>query len=173
MNRHVSHHLARASAIGPSGSRFRQTELAPVIDDVVRTLKQIYVEKELNVEVEVPEDLQFQGERQDLIEIVGNIADNAFKWAAKRVRIGAEPREEGFLLSVDDDGPGLPATFQIDGFERGRRLDETVPGTGFGLAIVRDIVQLYGGDIALRRSRLGGMAVMLNLPAARALADFR
>jgi signal transduction histidine kinase len=98
--------------------------------------------------------------------MLGNLLDNAFKWAATRVRVGAETDGGRLRLSVDDDGPGLPLGERERVLQRGARVDETMPGSGLGLAIVRDIARLYGGDIALENSALGGLRAVLELPAA-------
>lgn len=115
----------------------------------------------------------FRGERQDLEEMVGNLMDNACKWAESRVRVTAASTDGRLSLAVEDDGPGMPEAFHGEAFERGRRLDESVPGSGHGLAIVRDLTQLYGGRVTLGRSRLGGLAANLDLPALTEQAAVR
>jgi signal transduction histidine kinase len=108
----------------------------------------------------------FRGERQDLEEMVGNLMDNACKWATGRVLVTARSVGGRLSLEVEDDGPGMPEAFHGEAFLRGRRLDESVPGSGHGLAIVRDLTLLYGGSITLARSELGGLAATLDLPAS-------
>ena len=117
------------------------------------------------------EALRFDGEKEDFDEVLGNLIDNAGKWAESRVMVTATALEsEGenrslMEILVEDDGPGVPDSDLDALFERGRRLDERVPGTGLGLAIVRDIVEMYGGQARLERSELGGLAAILRLPA--------
>jgi signal transduction histidine kinase len=173
MSKHVEHHLARASMAGPEGGVYRRTPVADVIEDLARTLAQIHVRRDLEIEVEAPQRVFFRGERQDLEEMVGNLMDNACKWAESRVRVTAASTDGRLSLAVEDDGPGMPEAFHGEAFERGRRLDESVPGSGHGLAIVRDLTQLYGGRVTLGRSRLGGLAANLDLPALTEQAAVR
>ncbi|MBM3546178.1 MAG: sensor histidine kinase [Alphaproteobacteria bacterium] len=165
MSKHVEHHLARASMAGPEGGVYRRTPVGGVIDDLARTLAQIYAQRDLEIDVDVPDKVLFRGERQDLEEMVGNLMDNACKWAGSHVRVTARSDGGRLALVVEDDGPGMPEAFHGEAFQRGRRLDESVPGSGHGLAIVRDLTQLYGGRVTLGRSRLGGLAATLDLPA--------
>ena len=165
MSKHVEHHLARASMAGPEGGVYRRTPVADVLDGLGRTLAQIYAERDLEIDVDVPDDVQFRGERQDLEEMAGNLMDNACKWAGTRVLVTARSNGGRLALVVEDDGPGMAEAFHGEAFERGRRLDESVPGSGHGLAIVRDLTLLYGGQVTLGRSRFGGLAATLDLPA--------
>jgi signal transduction histidine kinase len=98
--------------------------------------------------------------------MLGNLLDNACKWAASRVELSA--REEGsqLCICIDDDGPGLPAGVREKVFERGVRMDEQVPGTGLGLAIVRDLARLYEGEVVLETAPMGGTRALLRLPRA-------
>lgn len=165
MSKHVEHHLARASMAGPEGGVYRRTPVADVLDGLGRTLAQIYAERDLEIDVDVADDVQFRGERQDLEEMAGNLMDNACKWAGTRVLVTARSTGGRLALVVEDDGPGMAEAFHGEAFERGRRLDESVPGSGHGLAIVRDLTLLYGGQVTLGRSRFGGLAATLDLPA--------
>ena len=97
--------------------------------------------------------------------MAGNLMDNACKWAGARVLVTARSTGGRLALVVEDDGPGMAEAFHGEAFERGRRLDESVPGSGHGLAIVRDLTLLYGGQVTLGRSRFGGLAATLDLPA--------
>ena len=165
MSKHVEHHLARASMAGPEGGVYRRTPVADVLEGLSRTLAQIYVQRDLEIDVEATPKVQFRGERQDLEEMAGNLMDNACKWARSRVRVTATNEGGRLALVVEDDGPGMAEAFHGEAFQRGRRLDESVPGSGHGLAIVRDLTLLYGGHVTLSRSRLGGLAATLDLPA--------
>ena len=98
--------------------------------------------------------------------MIGNLVDNACKWASSRVVITAAPEGDSLTFDVDDDGPGLPPKQRSRVLERGTRLDETVPGSGFGLAIVRDVAGMYGGGLTLADSDLGGLRATLRLPRA-------
>jgi len=168
MRRQVDHYLARARAAGALDVLGSRTELAPVLNDLVRVLKRMHAEKDLTIEVDVAPGLAFRGEREDLEEMAGNLIDNACKWAPHRIAVEAKPLDGGrFSLSVEDDGPGLTAEERSRAMQRGERFDESVPGTGLGLAIVRDIAKLYGGDITLGESTMGGLAARLELPRSQ------
>jgi signal transduction histidine kinase len=108
----------------------------------------------------------FPGDDGDLIEILGNLLDNARKWAKSRIRLGAETTQEATTLWVEDDGAGLSED-QAGQIARGRRWDENQPGTGFGLAITRDMVESYGGRLVLDRSDLGGLRATIVIPKPR------
>lgn len=164
----VEHHIRRASAAARSHSVGARTELKPVVDDLVRTLPRMYPDKQIQVTASV-EDLGFRGERQDLEEMVGNLLDNAFKWARSRIRLTASAGEVGRLtITVEDDGAGLPADRRSEVVARGIRLDEAAPGSGLGLAIVDDLARAYGGRLDLSDSPLGGLRAALDLPTASA-----
>src|SRR5262249_9172087 len=103
---------------------------------------------------------------QDLEEMLGNLIDNACKWARARVAVNVRADSDRVLVTIDDDGPGLPGEKRAAVFHRGTRFDESVPGTGLGLAITRDIAELYPGSVGLEDSPLGGLRAVLTLPAA-------
>jgi signal transduction histidine kinase len=165
----VDYHLAHARAAA-SGARLGA--LCPVADSVeglVRTLQRLHAARGLVIETQVPEGLAVQVEREDLDEMLGNLLDNACKWARSRVRLAASAEvagEAGVLIRVDDAGPGLDPSLQDTVLQRGVRADEASPGSGLGLAIVRDLAELYGGAVALERSPGGGVRARLRLPSA-------
>ena len=166
MRRQVDHYLTRARAAGAVNVLGNRTPVAPVLEDLARVLRRIHAERGIAISVDCPSTLYFRGERQDLEEMSGNLMDNACKWARGRVAVTAERGQHGrFLLRVEDDGPGLSPEDRARVFERGERLDESVPGSGLGLSIVRDISKLYGGSLALEAGSLGGLAAALQLPA--------
>ncbi|BDM23888.1 MULTISPECIES: sensor histidine kinase [Pseudomonas] len=118
----------------------------------------------LLLERDVPPGLLLPWDREDVLELLGNLLDNACKWADSEVRLGIAPTTEGYRLWVDDDGPGIPESQRLQVLERGSRLDEQVDGHGLGLGIVRDIVEAWGGRLALLESALGGLRVSIELP---------
>jgi signal transduction histidine kinase len=167
MRRQVDHYLARARAAGALDVLGSRTDISASLGDLSRVLTRMHVEKTLAIDVDVPPGLAFRGEREDFEEMAGNLLDNACKWARTKVQVKAAALETGrFLLSVEDDGPGLPPDKRSEQIERGKRLDESVPGTGLGLAIVRDISKLYGGTLTLAQASLGGLKVCLELPGS-------
>ena len=139
----------------------------PALEELARTLERIFEDRGVIVDWSAPEDLAFQGERQDLLEIAGNVMENACKWCRRGVWAVAEPvSEERFRLVVEDDGPGLPAERRDEVLKRGARLDESAPGSGLGLSIVDELVRAYGGRIELGESVHGGLKVSVELPRA-------
>lgn len=165
----VDYHLSRARVAAAVKTVGRRTLLAPAIASLVQILKQAYSAKAMTVTTQFAEaELYFKGEDQDLHEMLGNVLDNAFKWAQVvqiRARRFVEPDGRSWLeIVVDDDGQGLSPEQCITVFKRGVRADEIAPGSGLGLAIVADLVQLYGGRVNATRSDLGGLRVTLWLP---------
>jgi signal transduction histidine kinase len=139
-----------------------------VLQALKRTLDRIYEERGLEVELVTAPGLKFQGEKQDLEEMVGNLLDNACKWARSKVSASAERSgtEAKVIVIVDDDGPGLTKAERASVVKRGQRLDETKPGSGLGLSIVADLAHLYKGRFLLEPSPQGGLRARLELPAA-------
>jgi signal transduction histidine kinase len=165
MRRQVDHYLSRARAAGSLDVLGNRTQVCAVLDDLCRVIARIHATRRISVDAQCTDDLYFRGERQDLEEMLGNLIDNACKWARARVAVQAEHSHGRLILTVEDDGPGLSAAQRTQVGERGERLDESVPGSGLGLAIVRDISKLYGGFFALDASPLGGVLARLELPA--------
>jgi signal transduction histidine kinase len=169
MREHVDHHLRRARAAARAQTQGERTELAPVLEELVLTLERIYQDSRCAIDWDAPEGLSFQGERQDLLEIVGNVLENACKWSKSRVRLRAAPapgQAERLLVTVEDDGPGLPEGRRDEVLKRGARLDESAPGSGLGLSIVDELARAYGGSLTLSDSPLGGLKVEVVLPRA-------
>jgi signal transduction histidine kinase len=137
----------------------------------VRTFTKVCQSRGIVFSSVVEDGLRFRGERQDLEEMLGNLIDNAGKWAHSAVTITAEkgpdiaPERPSVVFLIDDDGPGLPKDKRLEATRRGRRLDETKPGSGLGLSIVVDLAQLYGGAFVFDDSPLGGLRAELKLPA--------
>jgi len=145
-----------------------------VVRSIVRTLERIHVDRKISVKSSYDTDIRFRGERQDLEEMVGNLLDNAFKWTGGKVAVGVRPskspidnRIAWIDVCVEDNGPGLPDGGAAIAMERGKRLDETKPGSGLGLSIVSETAAMYGGKLFLDKSALGGLHAVLTLPAAR------
>jgi signal transduction histidine kinase len=164
MRRLVDHHMARARAAASVNVLGVRTELRPAIEALCRTLERIHAERHISVDYECAEGLAFRGERHDFEDLLGNLVDNGCKWARRQVFVKAENREGWIVITVDDDGPGLPADKRAEVFQRGIRLDEATPGTGLGLSIVSDVAALYGGSVELDDSPLGGLRAVLTLP---------
>ena len=178
-NRHIDWHLARARSAGAQRLPGQRTPVAPALAGLVRVMQRVHAARELHIELDVPEStdpadagLVFAGEEQDLQEMLGNLLDNACKWARHSVRVQAQALPSGkaggqVLVRIEDDGSGIDESLRLQVMSRGVRADESVPGSGLGLAIVADLVALYGGRLELGRSALGGLKVELQLPSTR------
>lgn len=166
MRRQVDHYLTRARTAGALDVLGNRTEIAPALDALARALSRIHADRHIDIEIDCASGLWFRGERQDLEEMAGNLMDNACKWAHSQVHVGVVAQGPLFELVVEDDGPGLAPADRQRVLVRGERLDETVPGSGLGLSIVRDIAKLYSGGISFGESRWQGLLVRLTLPAA-------
>jgi signal transduction histidine kinase len=168
MSRLIDRHLARA---GSGAGERRRLQLAPRIAALLELMGQLHGARGLIWEMEVPDDLHWRGEATDLEEMLGNLLDNAGKWARSRVKlraaasdIHAAPHGAGLCIEVSDDGPGLTDSQMQEAMQRGRRFDESTEGNGLGLAIVSDIIATYEGWLELGRGDDGGLRARLWLP---------
>ena len=167
MRGQVDHHLRRARAAARSQSLRERTPVAPVLEEISHALERIFRDRNVEIDWRSPDDLSFQGERQDLMEVIGNVLENACKYGGGHVRASAAALDGGRLrLIVEDNGPGLPEERHGEVLRRGARLDESAPGSGLGLSIVDELVRAYGGSVDLADSSLGGLKVTLELPRA-------
>jgi signal transduction histidine kinase len=169
MREQVDHHLRRARAAARAQGLGERTPVAPVLDELSRTLERIFVDRSIQIDWDAQDDLVFRGERQDLLELIGNVLENACKWGRRRIKAHAEPCAPGLLrVTVEDDGPGLPPADREQVLRRGERLDESAPGSGLGLSIVEELAKAYGGSVTLGQAAMGGLKVELVLPQAEA-----
>jgi signal transduction histidine kinase len=166
MQRQMDYHLAHARAAASGAAPGTRCDVSEAAEGLARTLRRLYADRQLTIELTVPEGQAVRVERADLEEMLGNLLDNACKWAASRVSVSTEASGSSLLVRVDDDGMGVEDALLESVLQRGVRADETAPGSGFGLAIVRDLAEVYGGAIALSRSPLGGLRATLTLPLA-------
>ncbi len=172
MRDQVSMYLDRARRAARAHTIGTVCDPNEVVKALVRTLERIHVEQGIRVEAGYAPAVRFRGERQDLEEMVGNLLDNAFKWSSGNISVAVRParnppdtRISWLDIVVEDDGPGLPDGGAEIATQRGRRLDETKPGSGLGLNIVFETASMYGGRLSLGKSRLGGLEAVLTLPA--------
>lgn len=169
MQQQLDHYLQRARIAAQRDSVVYRTPVVASLQRLARVMEKL--NPALSLRLSLPTDeILFAGEREDLEEIAGNLLENAMKWASSSVQVsvtaGAE-RGTNFILAIDDDGPGIPEAEARQAVKRGKRLDETKPGTGLGLAIVSDLVNEYGGRLALERSALGGLKAVVELKRAQ------
>jgi signal transduction histidine kinase len=173
MRDQVTRHLERARFAARLTVVGVVTEVPPVVTALARMMEKLYHDRGIQIEVDAPDPVRFLGERQDLEEMVGNLVDNACKWAASRVSITVESETRAgkglppaVRIVIDDDGPGLSATEREQVAQRGQRLDETKPGSGLGLSIVLELAALYGGSLNLSPAPIGGLRAELVLPGS-------
>lgn len=164
MDRRVRHHLRRARAAALAGPGRVRTALLPRLTDLRAVLVQIHAGKRPDIALDVAADLAVACEEQDCDEMLGNLLDNACRWCAGRVAVRAERAGSQIEIRIEDDGPGLSPEAAAAVMERGRRLDEAVPGDGFGLPITLELAELYGGSLSLGRAEGGGLRATLRLP---------
>ena len=164
MQRHVHYHLAQARAAASGATLGARCLAAESLEGLIRTLQKLHAEKHIAVESTILPDHGVQVQREDLDEMLGNLLDNAFKWAKTRITITAIPEDANLAILVDDDGPGLDPAKREHVLQRGVRADEEAPGSGLGLAIVRDLSEVYGGTVSLESSPIGGLRAILRLP---------
>jgi len=163
MRRQIDYHLAHARAAASGRTLGARSVVREAVAGLVRTLQRLHADRRLTIDVDVPADFVVRCEREDLDELLGNLIDNACKWARSRVLISSTIVEGGVAITVDDDGPGLDPSMREAVLQRGVRADEAAPGSGIGLAIVRDLAELYRGSIALTASPMGGLRAVLRL----------
>lgn len=167
MDHLISTRLQRAAA-STRRTLAEPVAVAPQAERVLNSLNKVYSQKMIRADASIEPGLQFFGEKRDLLEIMGNLFDNAYKYGKRRVRVsagvlGAEHTRPGLWMKVEDDGPGIAADRWAGLLERGVRGDERVEGHGLGLAIVLELVSAYGGDISIRKSDLGGACLVVEI----------
>ena len=171
MRDQIVRHLERARLAARLKVVGSVTDIVPVVTALTRTMEKIHQGRGIAIDLDAPTQVRFRGERQDLEEMVGNLIDNACKWAQFRVSVevvaerhdGATPA--AVRIIVDDDGPGLSPAQRDQVARRGLRLDESKPGSGLGLSIVLELAALYGGNLQLGTAPIGGLRAELVLPA--------
>jgi signal transduction histidine kinase len=163
LHHRLERELRRARLAGGTSASQRLV-LDDEIPPLVETVRSLYLDKDLDIICCIPQQTVFRGDREDVLELLGNLLDNACRWAHHHIAITVEYTSQLYLM-VEDDGPGCPAEVLQHLTKRGLRLDESIPGHGLGLAICKDIVQQYNGDIVFGRSgQLGGFLVEVTLP---------
>ena len=166
MDRRIRHHLSRARAAAIDGGRGRaRVLLAPHIEDHLAAFGKLYADKNLAFSARIETNLSAACDKQDLDEIFGNLIDNACRWTRHTVEVRTRSAGRRIEISIEDDGPGLSDAKAADMLRRGRRLDEAMPGYGFGLPIASELIELYGGSITLGRSEIGGLCAEFTLPS--------
>lgn len=163
MSNIIEHQLRRATTISTNVNRV-SSNLFTIVDRLGNALTKVYTEKNILFTNLVPEDMSYIGDENDLMELLGNIIENAFKYSHSRVQVTARNDNKVLSLAIEDDGPGIPEDQRQDILSRGARADTATPGQGIGLAVSIDIISSYNGSIAVERSNLGGAAFHIQLP---------
>ncbi|UUM30986.1 ATP-binding protein [Vibrio japonicus] len=157
-------HLARARLAGSMNQLAAQTNVSESVSDILFSMELLYKRKQLQLGFRCHANLYFRGDQHDLEEVIGNVIDNACKWAVSRVQVNVALKDNRIVIEVEDDGVGIPESKREHVFKPGRRLDETTEGSGLGLNIVHDVVMLYGGVVGVESSEFGGAKVYIELP---------
>ena len=166
MRRQIDYHLAHARASASGAAPGVHCVVADSIDGLSRTLRRLHAERGIVIDSNVSPEHAARVGREDLDEMLGNLLDNACRFARSRIAVHSTQDADALAISVDDDGPGLATSMRDAVLQRGVRADETTPGAGFGLAIVRDLAKVYGGSVSLEGSPMGGLRATLRLPAS-------
>ncbi|HZR25093.1 MAG TPA: sensor histidine kinase [Vicinamibacterales bacterium] len=169
MRRQIDRQLARARAAASGGPSAAHCAVAESAAALARTLQRLHHDRGITIAAVTAPDHMVRVQREDLDEMLGNLLDNACKWARTRVDVFSSSVNGSIVIDVDDDGPGLPPEAREKMLRRGVKADEAAPGSGLGLAIVSELAELYQGSIALTDSPLGGLRARLTLPDFRHL----
>jgi signal transduction histidine kinase len=166
MRRQVDYHLAQARASASGATSGARSQVTTSADALARTMMTLHAGRGLHVGVDAAHEHFVRVQREDLEEMLGNLIDNACKWAKSSVHVQSRRDGDRIEILVDDDGPGLEPSLRAKVLQRGVRADEAAPGSGLGLAIAADLVELYRGSIELTAAPRGGLRAALRLPAA-------
>ncbi len=174
MDEIVRYQLRKPATLATENLVLTQVSVVREVERLVDGLRKVYHDKEPDIDTAIDEGIQFRGDKGDFLELAGNLLDNACKWCDSRVRITIRHAvnevgvKGGIVLSVADDGPGIPAAAAEELLQRGTRLDESTPGHGIGLAVVKDIAHSYGGQLSIQTSDLGGAEITVTISPATA-----
>lgn len=168
LKNHVDHQLVRARSDAVSMGVHSQTLIRPQLEQLLRVMRKLYADKNLTFEIEqVDQTLCFPGDAHSLQELLGNLLDNASKWANSTIHIRIFVARELLHIVVEDNGPGVPVDLREKIRQRGVRADERIPGSGLGLSIVTDLCTIYQGELILFQSAFGGLGAEIHLPIKR------
>jgi signal transduction histidine kinase len=165
MKRQVDYHLSQARAAASGGTAIARASVLESTEGLRRAMLRLFADRGITIDIHVAPDVAVRVQREDLDEMLGNLIENACKWARTRVVVSADAADDDRTITIDDDGSGLAPPMREAVLQRGVRADEAAPGTGLGLAIVRDLAELYGGSITLGDAPQGGLRASLRLPS--------
>ncbi|NNF16003.1 MAG: hypothetical protein HKN70_04605 [Gammaproteobacteria bacterium] len=170
MNDIVGYQLQRAAASGSTTLGQQRIEITGLVKSLIDSLQKVYADKQLVCALQSPQPLYYRAEKGDLMEIFGNLLDNAFKWSRHRIEVVLEAnyspalKKSGLRFIIDDDGHGISADDAQRVMQRGQRADEKIVGHGIGLSVVCELVELAQGTISIGSSELGGAKISIELP---------
>jgi len=164
MRKQVDYQLAHARASVPGRSFSGHVVISESVEGLVRALERLHADRGLMFDLDLDRSVVARGQSFDIDEMMGNLLDNACRWARARVVVTTAADGPNVLVTIEDDGPGLDKAMRDAVLRRGVRADESGPGSGLGLAIVRDLADLYGGSVTLGDADAGGLRVELRLP---------
>lgn len=162
MDNIIQYQLRRAATAGSSPG-MRLVRLYPVVDRIVKTVRRAYHDKDPEISKDIDQTISLRIDEGDLMELLGNLVDNAFKWCDRLIVIAARQNQDHIIIQVKDDGPGIRENEITRILERGVRADQSIPGHGIGLAIVRDIIQVYGGNLSIEKNHPVGACITIYL----------
>lgn len=162
MDNIIQYQLRRAATAGSSPG-MRLVKLYPVADRIVKTVQKAYRDRNPEIVLDIDRTISLRIDEGDLMELLGNLVDNAYKWCDRCITISAKQYPDHVLIQVKDDGPGIRENEIARILERGVRADQSIPGHGIGLAIVRDIIQVYGGNLSIVRNHPTGACIAIQL----------
>lgn len=160
----VTYQLQRAATSGIKNAMATPIPILPVIKKIIAALNKVHRDKGVKTDIAVPDDVTFPVDEGDLMELLGNLIDNAYKWCRQQVKISAVVHDGQLTIAIEDDGPGIPPAQAENILQRGVRADEAVPGHGIGLAVARDITEAYQGSIGAGQSSLEGAMIRVDFP---------
>lgn len=167
MRRQIDYHLAQARAAGAGQGGQSRAHVGESVEGLLRALSRVHAERSLTVGRHLDGTHTARVDRQNLDEMLGNLLDNAYKWARTRIRISSRHSDDTIVIAVEDDGPGVPPEKRDAVLGRGVRADEAAPGSGLGLAITADLARLHGGSLQLGASAMGGLRAELRVPGVK------
>lgn len=165
MDNIIGHQLQRAATAGSSPIR-KSIDVEPVVSKITRALNKVYQDKQIQFDSHLPEDLTVRVDEGDIMEVMGNVMDNACKWCKQRVRISVSLKDKRARFTIADDGPGVKGSEIEHVIQRGGRIDQSMPGQGIGLSVVIDIVTAYNSELTITHSDLGGAAFTFDFPTS-------
>ena len=171
MDEIVRYQLRKPAAVRADNLALTLIPVKKEVERLVEGLRKVYHDKEPVIETDIDDEMQFRGDSGDFLEIAGNLLDNACKWCDRRVRMTVHPAsgrgsDGSMVLVVSDDGAGIPDEAAESLLQRGTRLDESTPGHGIGLAVVKEIAESYGGQLEITQSDLGGAEFRITIPSS-------